>query len=850
MSPFVLNAQTKNYTVLSAEDVPVIDGLLIDKLWDNGNWAGEFTQFEPNAGHKPYQQTQFKIFYDNSNIYVAIRCFDTETKKINKQFSRRDAGEGDLVAVAFDSYYDKRTGFFFGVTAAGVKNDIVFSNDGNNQDASWDPVWFVETNIDSLGWTAEMKIPLSQLRFSPESEVWGLNVIRQLYRENEMSSWEFVDPSASGWISQFGEMHGMNNLKPKKNIEISPYFMTGIKRYEKEDGNPYADGYDFIKNAGLDGKIGITNDFTLDFTINPDFGQVEADPSVVNLTAYETYYNEKRPFFIENKNITQFNISFRNEGAFYSRRIGRAPQGYPDFNDEEYAKMPERTRILGALKFSGKSKNGWSIGIIESVANREFAKIMQIDGTERKESVEPLTNYFVSRVQKDFNKGNSIFGLILTSAYRDIKNENLDFLNKTATTAGFDFTQYLFNRKYYIKGSSVASHITGTPLAIYLAQTSSTRYFQCPDADYLTLDSNLTSLTGTFSSFSFGKSGVKGLTYELEINVMSPKLELNDMGYIRNANKISEIFFVSYSSPKSFGIINSFFGNIAQWHFRDFGFNSLHTGFNLNFGTNFTNFWSVHFSLDYNFKGVADDLLRGGPSFNYPKHINAFVNASTNPRAKFSLSLNAMLQSGDFDYQKGYNLGTELTFKPVDKFNMSVDASYGNSKNLMQYLSHINYTDDYYLLSSLEQKTFNVTLRFEVNFNSDLTLQFYGSPFVSAADFYDYKLINEPKAENFYDRYNLLGADMLNSQDYTIDLDKDGNADYSFGDPNFNFRQFRSNLVLRWEYIPGSVLFVVWSHEQSSYEATSEFNLTNDFKGLFNMFPTDVLLLKFQYKFL
>ncbi|MEA3452289.1 MAG: DUF5916 domain-containing protein, partial [Bacteroidota bacterium] len=413
--PFIINAQSdKKYNALPVGNAPIIDGLLIDKAWQKGEWEGQFVQFEPNSGDEPLQQTQFKIFYDNDNIYVALRCFDTETKKINKQFSRRDAGEGDLIGVTFDSYFDKRTGFFFGVSAAGVKTDMVFSNDGQSQDVTWDPVWYVKTNIDSLGWTAEMRIPLSQLRFNPESEIWGLGVMRQIYRNSEMSAWPSFDPNASGLISQFGEMHGMNNLKPKKNIEISPYIMAGVKRYEKEDGNPYADGYDFIKNAGLDGKIGITNDFTLDFSINPDFGQVEADPSVVNLTAYETYFSEKRPFFVENKNITQFDISFRSEGLFYSRRIGRSPQGYPDFSSGEFAKMPERTRILGALKFSGKSKNGWSIGIIESLTNREFATIMQIDGTERKESVEPLTNYFIARVQKDFNKGNSIFGVIFT----------------------------------------------------------------------------------------------------------------------------------------------------------------------------------------------------------------------------------------------------------------------------------------------------------------------------------------------------------------------------------------------------------------------------------------------------
>ncbi len=848
--PFIVKAESKNYKALMVKNAPKIDGFLDDSCWQQGHWAGNFIQFEPNSGQKPSQKTKFEICYDENNIYVAIRCFDKDTKEINRELSRRDAGLGDMVAVSFDSYYDKRTAFFFGVTAAGVKNDIVFSNDGSTQDASWDPVWYVKTRIDSLGWTAEMKIPLSQLRFNPSSDIWGLNIIRKLYRNDEMSSWEFINPQKSGWISQFGEMSGMSKLQPKRHIEISPYIMTGVKRYEKETGNPYANGYDFIKNAGLDGKIGITNDFTLDFTINPDFGQVEADPSVVNLTAYETYFREKRPFFIENKNITQFNISWKNEGLFYSRRIGRRPQGYPNLKKGEYMKFPEHTRILGALKFSGKSKDGWSVGVIESLTKREFAKIMQTDGIERKESVEPLTNYFVARVQKDLNKGNSILGLILTSTYRDIQNQNLNFLNKTATTGGFDFTQYIANRKFYLKGRTVFSHITGSTEAMLTQQTASTRYFQRPDADYLHLDSNATSMTGTYASLTLGKSGIKGIRYEASIAMRSPKLELNDLGYLRNANEISEMAWISYQTPESFGIVNSMYAHLTQWYFMDFGLNYLHSGFNLNYGTVFKNFWSLHFSLDYNFKGVANDLLRGGPAFSVPRQVNFFVNASTNERKKLSLSFNTMFQNGEYQSQKGINYGGQITYRPFDKFNMSIDAGYGDSRDLLQYFNEITFLKDYYLFSSIDQKTFNLTFRFELNFTPNLTLQYYGAPFISSADFYDYKIITNPRAANFSDRYKLLGSDVFNRNNFSIDFDKNGTPDYAFSNPNFNFQQFRSNLVLRWEYIPGSVLFVVWSHEQSAIEGTSLFNVGSDLKNLFKIFPTDVLLMKLQYRFL
>lgn len=848
--PIILTAETKNYTAIQTQQAPKIDGIINDFCWQEGQWETGFVQFEPNSGLEPSQKTEFKILYDNDNIYVAIRCFDTKTEKINKQLSRRDAGLGDMIAVAFDSYYDKRTAFFFGVSAAGVKNDILFSNDGNTEDASWDPVWFVKTNTDSLGWTAEMKIPLSQLRFNPSSEIWGLNIIRTIYRNNETVFWSPVDPSSTGMISQFGQMNGMDNLKPKKNIEISPYFVSGIKRYQKEDGNPYADGFDFLENIGLDGKVGLTNDFTLDFTLNPDFGQVEADPSVVNLSAFETYYSEKRPFFIENNNITQFPLGWNRENLFYSRRIGRYPQGDPEIQDGEYIKIPENTRILGAFKLSGKSQNGWSVGVIESVTNHQFAKIMQVDGVERKESVDPYTNYFVARVQKDMNKGNSIFGMILTSVYRDIRNQNLDFLNKTATTGGVDFSQYFLNKKYYVNGSAVITHITGSQNAMLNEQTSSARYFQRPDASYLAIDSLANSMTGSYANLALGKSALKGLRYELSFWYRSPKLETNDMGYLQNTDYLTQIFWMDYQTPKSFGIINNFSAHLSQWYFVDNGFNYLHSGFDLSFGTVFKNLWQLHFNLDYNFKGVSNDLLRGGTSFYMPRQINYYAYISTNNKSKFSVSLNAFLSKGDYNSTNGQTYSANFTYRPFDKFNLSVNTSFGNRSEKLQYFDEFDYLNKYYLFSTLEQKTLDLTFRFELNFTPDLSLQYYGAPFISTGKFYDYKIVTDPHASDFADRYRLLDASEINNQDYTLDINKDGLPDYEFSNPDFNFQQFRSNLVLRWEYIPGSVLFVVWSHEQSNVEETDVFNITENFKSLFTVFPTDILLVKLQYKFL
>jgi len=517
-----LFAQNKTYTTKKINPhPPKIDGIFDDEAWDKVDWENNFTQYQPNEGEAPSQKTSFKILYDDENIYVAIKAYDNEPDKIERRMTRRDGWEGDKAGIHLDTYFDKRTAFIFIVNAAGVKNDGIMTNDGDDFDSSWDPIWDVKTSIDTEGWNAEIKIPLSQLRFGKkEEQTWGMQVVRDYFRESEFSLWKFIPQDASGWVSEYGELHGIKNIKPKKQIEIAPYLMASYGNYEKEEGNPFGTGNDFQFNAGLDGKIGITNDLILDFTINPDFGQVEADPSEVNLTAFESFFDEKRPFFIEGKNITDYSITpggspWSQDNLFYSRRVGRRPHGDPDLSDDEYADVPENTKILGAIKLTGKTQNGWSIGIIESITSDEYAEIDYNGGERKKEIVEPLSNFFIGRVQKDINKGNTIIGGMFTTTHRKLEGDNLDYLSNNAITGGFDFKQYFKERKYYLDLKLVASQINGSEEAILEQQLSSRRYFQRPDAEYLNVDSNLTSLIGTGGNLSFGKQSNSGFRFQL-----------------------------------------------------------------------------------------------------------------------------------------------------------------------------------------------------------------------------------------------------------------------------------------------------------------------------------------------
>ena len=574
----ILNGQSatnanpkKTYTTkpINVSDAPTIDGNLSDAIWDAVEWGNDFIENEPDENTPPSHQTQFKIVYDEKNLYVGIRAFDSAPDSIIKRLSRKDGFVGDRLNVVIDSYNDKRTAFVFTVTAAGVKGDEFVTDNGNNIDDSWNPIWYTKALIDVQGWTAEMKIPFSQLRFGKAKEqIWGLNIARTIFRKNEMSLWNRVPADAPGWVSEMGELHGLKDIKAQNQLEIQPFTVTQLDTYPAEGGNPYRDGSDFKLNGGLDAKIGITNDLTLDLTVNPDFGQVEADPGAINLDGFEIFFREQRPFFVENNNIFDYDFGGNQDNLFFSRRIGRSPQGYPNTTSGEFVDQPQNTTILGAAKFSGKTKSGWSIGVLESITGKEFAEIDN-NGDRRKELVEPLTNYFVGRLQKDFNKKNSYVGGIFTAVNRNLE-PNLDFLRKSAYTGGFDFKHQWKDRKYFVEGHIVASHVSGSKEAITNTQMSLTHLFQRVDAGHVDVDTNKTSLSGTGGRFEAGKAGGGNWTYNAGVNWRSPELELNDIGFLRQADEIRQYLNIGYRTLKPFGAFRNISTRFEQFTTYDF----------------------------------------------------------------------------------------------------------------------------------------------------------------------------------------------------------------------------------------------------------------------------------------
>ncbi|MFA5329163.1 MAG: DUF5916 domain-containing protein [Prolixibacteraceae bacterium] len=853
--------QKKVYQTAFTKQVPQIDGLMNDSCWNNVQWGNDFIQIEPTENKPPTQQTSFKILYDNNNLYVFIRALDTEPDKISRRISRRDNFDGDMVSIQIDSYYDQQTAFSFTAMASGAKGDEAVTQDGNNWDESWNPVWYLKTTIDTKGWNAEMKIPFSQLRFGDKDEhVWGIQVVRQIFRHEERSTWQYIPKGSPGIVHLFGELHGITGLKPKRQIELLPYTVARMERFEKEEGNPFRDGKKSSISAGLDGKVAITNDLTLDFSINPDFGQVEADPSEVNLTAFETYFSERRPFFVEGKNIYQFQpsntIVIHNMGAdnlFYSRRIGRSPHYSPNLADGEYANVPESSTILGAMKLSGKTKKGLSIGILESVTANENAQI-DFAGMSRKESVEPLTNYFVGRLQKDFDKGETVLGGIVTAVNRDITNPALDFIPTAAYTGGIDFSHNWKERTWYFSGNAEFSYLKGKPDAILAAQQSSARYFQRPDANYVSVDSSRTSLSGYGGTFKFGRNSKKRVQFETSLTVRSPGLEFNDIGYMRYSDVIHHGSWVAYYVRDPFSIFNNFYLNTNYWMYWNFSRKRLSTLANTNFNAQFKNRWRINGNFTRIGKNISTSLLRGGPSFTLPGGEEMNLNISTDQSKKLSLYMGSYQGFGDLRSARNKNYWFGLNVRPVNSISISFEPGYSIDNSELQYVEATQMSNEpRYIFAQLDQKTASFTFRLNYTFNPEFSLEYYGQPFVSAGKYSNFKRITIPDAAQFSDRYRNFMTDEINfnaiQNTYAIDENRDGSTDYSISNPDFSFRQFRSNLVVRWEYSPGSTLFLVWSQGRTGSSTNGAFQYGSDMKDLFGIQPHNVFLIKFSYWF-
>jgi hypothetical protein len=858
---YLSNAQEKpivekrSYTTkaLNENPSPVIDGIINEPSWDIVDWTGDYVENQPDENTPPSEQTKFKIVYDKKFLYFAFKCYDKDPKGIVKRLSRRDGFEGDWVEINIDSHNDKRTGFSFTISVSGVKGDEAISENGNNWDGSWNPIWYMKTNIDNEGWTAEVKIPFSQLKFGDsKDQVWGLQSTRRYFRAEERSVWQRVPPDAPGWVSEFGELHGLLDLEPQKQLEIQPFVVSQLETYPKEENNPFRDGQDAKINGGLDAKIGVTNDLTLDLTINPDFGQVEADPAAIALDGFQIFFEEKRPFFVENKNIFNFRFADGQDNLFYSRRIGRNPQGYPDAGNA-FVDIPDNTTILGAAKFSGKTQNGWSIGILESVTDKEYARID--DGIARQKAlVEPMTNYFVGRLQKDFNNRNSYIGGMFTATNRKLQGNELDFLHESAYSGGLDFKHNWNNRKYYLTGDVVMSHVTGSKNAITATQQSLTHLFQRSDAGHVEVDPNRTSLTGTGGRLEAGKASEGHWRYYGLLMWRSPELELNDVGFLRQADEVREYAILTHQTLKPFGQFRKINNRFEQFSTYDFDGNYNRMQYSLITNANLKNNWNVNTQLIYKPRIYTNTVLQGGPRFRYSNEVFESVNFNSDSRKKFRFYGGIYASQGkdkSFTYTE-YDAG--VTYQPVNAFTISISPNYSKNTSKTQYVTQTAFnTDPRYITAELDQRTLSTSIRLDYNINPNLTIQYYGQPFISRGNYRSFNRVTNPTAAYYGDRISVFGPTQIAysplANSYNVDENADGTLDYAIENPDFSYVQFRSNLVVRWEYIPGSEIFLVWSQGITGDADTRDDLIGGLDSQILGRKPENIFLLKATYRF-
>jgi len=859
---FGQDLEKKRYQATKVSDPPVINGILDDEAWSAGKWIDDFIQNEPYSGKPASQRTEFKILFDEDNLYVAFKAFDTSPDSIVNRLTRRDQVDGDLVAIIVDSFHDLRTAFVFGVSSASVKYDFMMTNDGQGEDPSWDPNWWVKTSINNEGWIAEIKIPFSQVRFEKSSgDVWGLEMARVLYRNNESDFWQHIPRDAPGFVHLFGELQGLEQIKPRKIFDVTPYGVAKAETFKKETGNPFMEkGRRFGINGGIDAKIGVTNNMTMDLTINPDFGQVEADPSEVNLSAYETFFQEKRPFFIEGNNITNFNIglgdgNIGNDNLFYSRRIGRRPQGYTNIEEGWYADMPVFTNIIGAAKLTGKTKNGLSVGFVEAVTSEEKAEI-DTSGGRIFETVEPLTNYFVGRVQRDFKDGNTILGGIITGTNRDLEGDLTDYMHKSAYSGGFDFTQYFKNKNWMFNLNAAFSQVNGTKEVLALTQSSSARYYQRPDNDYTVFDPERTSLFG-----SGGRMQIMKMNGHLNllgcVLWRTPGFETNDLGYIQQSDQVLSVLWAGYSQWDPKWIYRRYNINGDLYFVNNFGGDALGKGFEWNANMSLKNYWSVWTGGNLNSAAISTAILRGGPMMRLPGSVNGRIGFSTDNRKKLVFSVFANASKGFENTSNNLYTELDMTYKPFNFLFVTLSPGFSKSYTDLQYVRRLkNNGIDRFIFASIDRQTLNASIRVNLNVSPDLTLQYWGQPFIATGKYYDHKYIMDPMADKYGDRYWTYSSaqksfDADNNR-YDIDENLNGTIDYSFGNNDFNVREFLSNLVLRWEYSPGSTVYFVWNQSRSFYNGSGVMNFFSDLGDLFNRdnnMPHNIFLVKFSYRF-
>ncbi len=839
-----------------------VDGRLDEAVWKKDPASG-FIQNDPNEGQPATEATDVWVAYDDKALYVAAFCRDSDPKKIIGRLGRRDSQmDSDWFMFAVDPYYDKRTGYMFCINPSGSIMDLTLSNDVND-DSSWDGLWEGKAAVNGEGWMVEMRIPFNQMRFPKQDEyVWGVNFRRIVLRKNETATYAWVPKNESAFVSKFARLEGLRAINPGAHLEIMPY-VTGQGQYRPaEPGNPFEKGSQYTWNAGFDLKAGILGNLTLDATVNPDFGQVEVDPAVLNLSAYETYYEEKRPFFIEGASIfdgfgrggifINASMNWPSPQLFYSRRIGRSPQGY--VTQEGFYDFPDRTNILGAAKVTGKL-GGWNVGFISALTAREFATIDAF-GLRSKEEVEPSTFYGVFRAQKDIQQGFRGYGVMATGVTRGTDSAVLNgILNRNAFSLALDGWSFLDKKRTYVVGGWLGgTRIEGSAEDIYRLQTSPLHYYQRPDAGHMTLDPNARTLNGWGGQLQIAKQS-GNLLWVMSAGALSPGFDPNDIGFQRAGSDVINFSALpGYMWTKPGKIFQQALIALGGLQSYDFGGNKVaEAAVGLVQGV-FRNFWQFNTEWVFVAETLSNRLTRGGPLAVTPSGMEATFMLSTDSRRPFVLESAGSYSSYPGD-GSGWSAMFDLNWKPASNLSVSIGPQYMINKTETQWIRRFSdplMTGTYgnrYVFGRIDQRVVSAEVRVNWTFTPRLSLQAYLQPFIAVGTYDRFKEL----ARTRHLEYNVYGegASSLVYQDgvYTVDPDGAGQAaSFAFGNPDFNYKSLRGTVVLRWEYLPGSLLYLVWTQNRADYANPGTLRLRRDMADLFSAPGDNIFMLKLSYR--
>ncbi len=853
-----------------------LDGRLDEAVWRTAPAATGFRQTQPDPGVKATQRTEVRFAYDDRALYVGARMYDSlGAAGVRTRLVRRDADmESDELSILFDTFHDHLGETEFDINPSDVRGDALALG-GSNLDASWDPVWRAATTVDSLGWTAELRIPFSQLRFPPDSvETWGLQVVRFVARLKERSEWAFWPIDQVGGPSRFGHLAALRPPATHRPVELVPYAVaSSANRPIADPGDPLARAHaaDYRFGADVDYQLGPS--LSLSATVNPDFGQVEVDPAVVNLSAFETFYPEKRPFFVEGSDLFSFggfscffcsNVSSLD--LFHSRRIGRSPRGASLAEDAgQYASVPENTSILGAVKLTGRQSGGLSVGVLDAVTARERATVVSSSGERFQQPVAAPTNYFVGRAKRDFAGGNLVVGGILTSVLRGMSDPGLEsLLPRHAETAGLDAQYWWGGKTYRVRAQIAGSGLWGDTAAIRREQESSARYFQRPDrkgggnglfSD--AFDPTATSLRGWAGHVRVAKESGEWL-WETGLNVRSPGFESNDLGFMNRADYwwMNANLFRHLTTPTSWYRTLSFIAGGQQEY--DFEGNLTYRDLHGFVGLTTLNYWGANAFVIHSPSTFDDGRTRGGPVVKVPGYTYYSLQLNTDSRNSLVVGLSGNLTDRAVG-PPSYSASLSLRFKPASNVSLSAGPAYRRSTSPVQYVTAVQdptasaFYGTRYVFADLLQQQFSMETRASITFTPDLSLEVYLQPLVSGNRFSSFKEYAAPRSL----RTLAYGRDVgtistttsaSGGREYSVDPDGSGPArPFSFDDPNFTLHSLRGNAILRWQFRPGSTLYLVWTQDRSGTAATGSLALGPDIGRIFDRPPADTFLAKITW---